>query len=198
MSASIHDIALSITSNGEKSYYCGVKGIGSILLEPKLGLYDNHKHKSDTALDFLKHTSWRDAYKKLSTPLADPIYGLIDINFDTKTVNFATDYGIPNFMFFQWLLHSTKYAVTKNKKEYDVAFLSPLAIKEHFKHQRFEFHGMGKIGHYPIHLQYPDTLEEFATLLQTEEARRFNDENKITQIIVKLPEDWLFEFPIKE
>ena len=194
MSASTNDITLSITSNSETSYYAGVKGIGNILLEPQLGLYDNNKPKADNALDFLKNTSWKNAYKKTSTPIKSPFYGFIDINFDTKTVLIDNDFGLPNLMFFQWLVHSTKYAATKNKKNFDVAILSKTAIEEHFKNQRFEFHGVGMVGQYPIKLKYPNTLEEFAELLKKEDERCYSDDKKITQVTVKLPEDWIFEY----
>lgn len=134
MASSNDDIALTITSNGKSAFYSSVKGCGNLLAEVGLGIYSDAKPDPFKAFSFTKKGDWNDTISKRKTPLQNPIYGFIDIDFDLKEVRYNNGYGVPNIFFFEWVYDSVRDAV--NKKE---GYISKKSIIEHIKNNRIHF-----------------------------------------------------------
>ena len=194
MSASINDTGLSVTSYGKTAFYSGTKGFGNILIEPQFGLYDNKKPYAHTALNFISKLgcSWEehDNFQKLNTPLEHPIYGTIDVNFDTKTVIDNNGYGDINCYYPQWIEESARVALKARRDEYEFTALSKKAMLEHLKNKRFEFYDINQNRENRLKISYPDDLKEFLEFIEINS--NYSAVQRILMIWIKLPEGWNF------
>lgn len=106
MGASNNDIALTIVSNGETAHYSSVKGVGNIIWDIRFGIFNHPIRDAFTALDFTQGTDWEQCIQRLQVPLANPIYGTTNINFDLKTITDNNGFSDSRVIFFEWLLNS--------------------------------------------------------------------------------------------
>jgi hypothetical protein len=163
MGASIDDISITIISNGETAYYSSYKGIGNILWEVDFGLYSNKKPNAFKIFDFAKNTSWKDGIRVLDKPLEDPSYGILTVNFDTKTIIDDNGYGPWDGMFLQWFVNAIfKYANREVKGYGDKAILTKKTVIEHLKNGNLYIGGFSRKD---SDLMLPNNIDDTYDLL---------------------------------
>jgi hypothetical protein len=163
MGASINDIFITIISNGETAYYSSYKGIGNIMWEVDFGLYSDKKPNAFNIFDCAKKTSWKDSIKSLDKPLENPSYGILTVNFDTRTIIDDNGYGSWDCMFLQWFINAIfKYAKREIRGYGDKPILSKKTVSEQLKNGNFY---IGNRFQKPTDLVLPKNINDTYDLL---------------------------------
>lgn len=100
MGASINDVNLIIIHQGEKAYWSGMKSCGHVLLDLRFGLYSEDPKPN---LSWISNTPWDEMLQLLDTPLEDPCYGSLTIDFDRKMIIDDSGGSSPFVLYPQWL-----------------------------------------------------------------------------------------------
>jgi hypothetical protein len=163
MGASVEDIGITIISNGETAYYSSYKGIGNILWEVDFGLYSDVKPNAFKIFDFAQKTLWENGINSLDKPLEDPSYGILTVNFDTKTIIDDNGYGAWDGMFLEWFVNCIfKYANREVKGYSNKPILTKKTVIEHLKNGNFY---IGNRFQKPSDLILPDNINDTYDLL---------------------------------
>lgn len=101
MSSSPEDVNLIIVYKSRCHFWCGVKGVGTILLDVRFGLYLTDPKPDMT---WIKGSMWDNLLIPLSSPLKSPVYGNLIVDFDLKKIVNETNFGSPFELPPEWLL----------------------------------------------------------------------------------------------
>ncbi len=177
MSSSVHDIALSIISNGKTSYYSSVKGCGNLISELDFGVYGSTNPDSSKALKWTKGTDWEDCIEKLKSPLLNPTYGTIDVDFDLRQVRYNNSYAPPNYYFFDWIYRSIEETI-----DGDRSYISSKSINDHVKNKRIKYYRSNDDE--PVDFSSPLNLPDYLKSLQSLK------DSYALYALIELPPSW--------
>lgn len=91
MSCSLDDVNLIIVHQGQKRYWAGVKTCGHILMDERLGLWAD---SPEPDLSWISKSTWGEMLEAIETPLVEPVYGSITVDFDAKHIIDRSGFGL--------------------------------------------------------------------------------------------------------
>lgn len=186
MSASNQDIALTIISDGKSAYFSSVKGIGNIIWDARLGIFNNQDPIARKALKFIKGGAWEECVDQLKSPLANPVYGTIEINFDTKKIQDDNGYSESTCMLFEWLLRSVHDVI--NRKE---GLIPKESLLDHFRSGRIQLYAGNNAYGEP--LKFSDLASAYTSLCTIKEVAWEEDRKHIGFARLILPSNWTYQ-----
>lgn len=106
MSCSLDDVNLIIVHNGQKRYWAGVKTCGHVLMDERLGLWAD---SPEPDLSWISKSTWGEMLEEIESPLQDPVYGSITVDFDAKQIIDRSGFGHFFDMNLSWLAMTWRF-----------------------------------------------------------------------------------------
>lgn len=94
------DVNLTVVHNGVLSHWAGVSTCGHILMDERLGLYEEG---ATPDLSWITRSTWGEMLERIKTPLDNPVYGELFVDFDHRKITDSTGAGYPFDLKLQWL-----------------------------------------------------------------------------------------------
>lgn len=186
MSASNEDISLTIIANGERAFYSGVKGVGNLIFDTRLGMFSGHIPKPSRALDFIAGTDWEYCVEALGEPIQNPVYGSVTIDFDKKIVTDENGYGPSDRIFFAWLVESVRDAIKGSD-----GLIPRESLLEHFRFGRIQL--LAGLTPYGNPLQFDSLESANKSLAKLKEAVWESERKSISFACISMPEGWAIQ-----
>jgi len=122
------DVNFSIVHLGKTRYWAGVSTCGHILLDERLGLYDDDGVPD---LSWIEKSTWGEMLEPIDAAMENPCYGNLVIDFDQRKITDSTGAGYPFDLKMDWLAMTWMLP--------SLAPVSKKSLQGHLKAQRLTF-----------------------------------------------------------